>query len=320
MIMKRKSLILSSLLLAIAASSFGQVTNQLANFPTKQWTATVKVVGENEQPVGGANVVVSYVLPPYSFSDDTNYNANISGVTDTNGIFFAAHNDRTGKVGFSVNKQEYYETRSSRTLRDPEENANDRDISLTLILEKVEKPIAMYAKSIVHIKFPELGKPIGYDLMIGDWVGPYGKGVNSDIFFEREYFDKGPNNYFGRITITFPKKNDGIQIFTQPEAEIGSIFRSPHEAPIEGYQHELTRETSALPGQASKVENDPNRIYLFRVRTVTDDGGNIVSAHYGKIYGDFTQFSYYLNPTPSDRNIEFDPKQNLLGGEQISAP
>jgi hypothetical protein len=60
------------------------------------------------------------------------------------------------------------------------------------------------------------------------------------------------------------------------------------------------------------------------VRTVKDHAGNIVSARYGKIYGDFMQFSYYLNPTPNDRNIEFDPKQNLLGGlksfERVSAP
>ncbi len=55
-----------------------------------------------------------------------------------------------------------------------------------------------------------------------------------------------------------------------------------------------------------------------------DERGNIVSAHYGKIYGDFMQFSYYLNPTPNDRNVEFDPKQNLLknlkSDEGVSAP
>ena len=55
-----------------------------------------------------------------------------------------------------------------------------------------------------------------------------------------------------------------------------------------------------------------------------DYSGNIVSAHYGKIYGDFMTFKYYLNPTPKSRNVEFDPKQNLLGGlqsfEQVSAP
>lgn len=95
-------------------------------------------------------------------------------------------------------------------------------------------------------------------------------------------------------------------------------------APPDGYQPELNKERSAHPGQVTKNDSDPNRNYLFRVRTVKDHAGNIVSAHYGKIYGDFMQFTYYLNPTPNDRNIEFDPKQNLLQGlqsfETVSAP
>jgi hypothetical protein len=47
------------------------------------------------------------------------------------------------------------------------------------------------------------------------------------------------------------------------------------------------------------------------VRTVLDEQGNVKSALYGKIYGDFMHFSYYLNPTPNSRNVEFDPKRNL---------
>jgi hypothetical protein len=41
---------------------------------------------------------------------------------------------------------------------------------------------------------------------------------------------------------------------------------------------------------------------------------------YGKIYGDFDAdflrgrigFTYYLNPEPNSRNMEYDPKQNLF--------
>ena len=77
-------------------------------------------------------------------------------------------------------------------------------------------------------------------------------------------------------------------------------------------------------GKPIETNRNPNRNYLFRVRTVVDDKGNIVSAHYGKIYGDFMEFKYYLNPTPNDRNVEFDPKQNLLknlkSDEGVSAP
>jgi hypothetical protein len=59
---------------------------------------------------------------------------------------------------------------------------------------------------------------------------------------------------------------------------------------------------------------------------VLDSNGNAKSALYGKIYGDtmMMNFHYYLNPTPNDRNVEFDPKQNLLKNlkpdEGVSAP
>jgi hypothetical protein len=69
---------------------------------------------------------------------------------------------------------------------------------------------------------------------------------------------------------------------------------------------------------------DAHHNYYIRVRTKVDDRGNIVSAHYGKIYGDFMQFKYYLNPTINDRNVEFDPKQNLMKNlkplEGVDAP
>jgi hypothetical protein len=124
--------------------------------------------------------------------------------------------------------------------------------------------------------------------------------------------------------VRFPKDGDGIREFTVPDVEKGSALRSPHEAPADGYQSELTREVGAHPGQPSKFDYDPNRIYFFRVRTVLDEQGKVKSTFYGKIYGDFMQFCYYLNPTPNDRNIEFDPKRNLLKGlkstEQVTAP
>jgi hypothetical protein len=57
---------------------------------------------------------------------------------------------------------------------------------------------------------------------------------------------------------------------------------------------------------------------------VTDEKGKIISTCYGKIYGDFLKLTYYFNPTPNDRNLEFDPKRNLFGKvppvDRVSAP
>jgi hypothetical protein len=269
-----------------------------------KWEATMKVVGEDGNPIGGATADIGY----YTNSQP----ANDLGVTDTNGIFSTSHSVRStlAEVSLQAAKSGYYPTWRERQLG-PQYDLAQWIFTQTLVLKKIEKPIAMYAKQIDSLTFPAFNKPIGYDLMVGDWVAPYGKGINSDIIFTENHVDEKSGYTF---TISFPNLGDGIQEFALPESEKGSALRSSHDAPVDGYQpkHEQTQMA------------DPNRNYYFRVRTVLDQNRNVVSAHYGKIYGDFMQFRYYLNPIPNSVNIEFDQKHNLLGGiqpfEQVTAP
>jgi hypothetical protein len=76
--------------------------------------------------------------------------------------------------------------------------------------------------------------------------------------------------------------------------------------------------------QNFKFGNNKWEGYFFRVRTVEQDG-KIVSARYGKIRGGIevdprwsstcsVTLTYYFNPTPNDRNLEWDMKKNLFGG------
>ncbi len=74
----------------------------------------------------------------------------------------------------------------------------------------------------------------------------------------------------------------------------------------------------------------------MRTRQKLDEGGELREALYGKFHGAITvrgiarpelptlTFIYYLNPTPNDRNMEFDPKRNLFTdlkvGEQVQEP
>jgi hypothetical protein len=279
-----------------------------------EWHVVLKAVDETDKPVPGANAGVGF----YTNSMPTS----IDGFTDTNGVFVASHQAENGLLSFTVEKTGYYKTWAQLDLGF-EYNQTKWNPTVTMVLKKIGKPIAMSAR-LVDENPPALEQPIGYDLMIGDWVCVGHKGVNADIVFQKWVYRKSGADYEYRVKVTFPKKGDGIQIYTIPDSEKGSNFRSPHEAPLNGYQPELNKERSAHPGQPTKNDYDPNRIYLFRVRTAIDDRGNIVSAHYGKIYGDFMQFTYYLNPTPNDRNIEFDPKQNLIHNlksfERVTAP
>jgi hypothetical protein len=302
------------LLLAMA------VGNRVQAQDFHDWKVNYKIVDEAGQPILGAEATVFYdrmAMPDKSVDP-----GKISGLTDSNGVFTASHRDRTYGLAFVVKKDGYYSIRWTEDFHgifSPEKlNRN-----LSLVLKKVGQPIAMYARRLnTHV--PALDKPVGFDLMAGDWIAPYGKGVTTDVLFSG-HFDKhvdGESDF--TLTVSFPKVGDGIQEFAMPDAEKGSGLRSPHEAPTDGYQSQWVQTDNRKPGKPIETNRDPNRNYFFRVRTALDSNGNVQSALYGKIYGDFMQFSYYLNPTPNSRNIEFDPKQNLLGGlqsfEQVTAP
>ena len=255
------------------------------------------------------------VLRIFDFGD-IKFRPNVGEVketTDANGLCSASHTDSSWDLGVIAKESGYYDTHCGYQFYYDNKRRNP---SFTLILKKIGKPIAMYAKSITYIKFPVFNKPVGYDLMLGDWVAPYGKGITADFLFTENHINANSGYTF---SVSFPNNGDGIQEFNAPamlqNATMGqSDLRSSHEAPVDGYQSQY--EQTQGP--------DLNRNYYFRVRTKLDSNGNVVSTHYGKIYGDFMQFRYYLNPTLNDRNVEFDPKENLLGGleafERVKAP
>jgi hypothetical protein len=307
----KRTIILLCLAFAVLINryAFAQTNALPAQFGPHQWTATVKVIGEDGNPISGVDVSAQYDVPRPQGSDTPTF-ALVKGVTDDNGMFIASHTDSSWNLGIIVEKPGYYTIHTGYEFYFDDKR---RHPSFTLTLKKIVNPIPMYAKW-VNENPPILKQPVGYDLMVGDWVAPYGKGVNRDIIFTKVAYRNSGTDYDYKVTVDFPKAGDGIQEFTVPDTEVGSFLRSPYEAPVNGYQNQLIKERYAHPGQPPQSNYDENANYFIRVRTVLDSNGNIKSALYGKIYGDFMQFGYYLNPTPNDRNVEFDPKHNLLGG------
>jgi hypothetical protein len=303
-------------ILAALCCAHGQTTD------VPEWKALVKVVDEVGRPIPGADVTIGYYVPaPPGKSTAT---SSVKGTTDTNGLFSASGRTASTDLFFGAGKKAHYRSHSGHEFANLKNDDPAKwNPSVTLLLKKIAHPIPMYAKLIAHGP-PALNEPVGFDLTAGDWVAPHGKGRIKDFIFTKRYSFKSTTDYEGKVTVTFSNQGDGIQVYQPSTIGNTSTLRSPHEAPESGYEPELTRETSAHPGQPSKFEYKPDRIYLFRVRTVLDEKGKVKSALYGKIYGDFMQFRYYLDPTPNDHNIEFDPKQNMLHGlkptEQVSVP
>jgi hypothetical protein len=198
---------------------------------------------------------------------------------------------------------------------------------LEIVVPRILKPIPMYGRRVgesPRLEMPST-EPVGYDLAVSDWVAPHGKGKRSDLIFThhaklRAADVNSPFESF--FSITFSNPADGIQSrLAKPGRR---LLELPRVAPEDGYESELVRHVSwAGIGTSMQTGTLEEQNYYIRVRTVVDSNGKVVSALYGKIYGDIqffappgsngmARFTYYLNPTPLDRNLEFDPKRNLL--------
>ncbi len=210
---------------------------------------------------------------------------------------------------------------------------------LEIVVPRILNPIPLHARRVgfgPNVELPALG-PVGFDLVVSDWVAPHGKGKRADFLFTHKVnlaaadMDAPFDSVF---TITFANPGDGIQ--SRPAKAALRLLELPREAPEAGYEPKLERQVSwAGKGTPMKTGMREGQNYFFRVRTVLDPNGKVISALYGKIYGDiafdaanspkgYVQFVYYLNPTSLDRNLEFDPKRNLfpdrVSGTNITEP
>lgn len=288
---------------------------------------SVRVTDVEGQPISDAEVKVVYRQQVV-----TNYDTG-EGLTSGNGEF-SYEGKAFDRVSVYIQKDGYYASmyRTSVYKANPGVGKEFFNPKIEAVLKPIVNPIPMYARSNFLKNIPAYDKPVGYDLMENDWVSPYGEGRTSDLIFELEGTYQEWANHDSTLTLTFSNEGDGIIAFEASEKN-GSRLLSPHEAPEEGYTgiKEWRRSITPLVGKPvrsyERVEDyDQNLNYIIRVRTVLDEHGNIKSALYGKIYGDvqfdppwdrdsYLKFrAYYLNPTPNDKNIEYEVGKSLIEG------
>jgi hypothetical protein len=210
-----------------------------------------------------------------------------------------------------------------------------------VLLRRILNPISLYVKYAAGGVIPLQNEWVGYDLEKGDWLKPHGIGETADILFryEKEFqgirlgnwsyeknreehrmryerqgkhwdedvfrYDLG--KWDGILEISFPGDKEGIVKVDEGFIE-QSVLPMPHLAREEGYAPSHVYEEKNY--QPSTHRDDVG--FFLRSRVVLDRQGNIESANYAKIYSDFTfdprgkvSFTYYFNPTPNDRNLEF---------------
>ena len=234
------------------------------------------------------------------------------------------------------------------TKKDIFGNWQPDNLVATIRLQRVEHPIPLFVR---RVEWKDWGKGLlglqgtnavlRLDMFKGDWLPPYGHGETADLEIASEFLITGKERRFLRSIAS-----DGDVLFydlvqtIRPTGADDCIYESVRDPRLgikirRGSDDGRSGRIVRRQGRRKRVERtgnweceyfndtDANRCATFRIRSRYDEKGNLVEAYYGKIYGDFTfeghlnrgviavRFLYYLNPTPLDRNLEWDMKNNL---------
>ena len=296
----------------------------------------LRITDENDQPIAG--VQTSIVFTTAVRGGETHR----EGLTDRGG-FFSGSGRGEGHIVIRASKPGHYE---AGLRRSPNDQILNQD--LTLVLPKIIQPVPLRALNLAlysgdrALKLDVQNQWLDYDLAAGDWVKPRGKGEITDIRFRFRNEFKGwtmdaermgnartfqtrsgisekeflglYGKFDGELEISFPGEKEGL-VEVRERFWPYSRLTMPHQAPTEGY----------VPARRYTAKNYPSRTdpdevgFFLRTRVKLDKDGKIVSANYAKISGDFhldargfIGLTYYFNPVPNDRNLEFDPKRNLF--------
>ena len=314
--MKSKLLVCLAALLAVAATNV--VVKQFEPLKAK---LTAKVLDESGNPFPNIDVQIGFEDPK------TRRMVYAKGKTDTDGLF-TAEGDCDGSMAGGLQKDGYYWSGIPFKITGDEGNHwLPWNPTCVTVLRPIGRPVALYAKT-VSTQIPKTNEPCGYDLEAGDWVAPNGKGMKKDLIFTLHQDYHGVQNYDLGGELTFAGARDGLQETSIPAIGKNSAFKWERQAPENSYQAKFSIQNKWSPQEKpirSFKSPDDWQGYFFRVRTV-EQNNQIVSAHYGKIRGGIyvypdrksdkpkIVFTYYYNPTPNDRNLEWDTKQNLFGG------
>lgn len=266
--------------------------------------------------------------------------------TDVNGFCTLKGKTNIGRAGCGVDKQggKYYGS-GGRGFHFTKKNIfgvwQPDNLVATIRLQRVEHPIPLFVKNVrpkvASGTFDGTNAVLRYDLVLGDWLPPEGKGERADLEIRTKltidevlqvgkYKDWKKTFFTFSNTVRFPGEGNGCRAeMTSPTAGI-----KLRNAPEAGYGKTIVNRFGVKRkivgpnvNEAEYSDSNPNRCYYFRIRSRFDDKGNLVEAYYGKVYGDFNfhgrwdlgfrgvDFLYYLNPKSLDRNLEWDMKTNL---------
>jgi hypothetical protein len=299
----KPNLIIICALLALCATGCAALTTGGLNGTS----VSVHVVDDEGVPING---VYTKVFEFHEFDSPF-------GFTDGNGLYSRRIKNIYGAVGGVFEKEGYYKTIGSFWKWTGWGDVMPASTNFTIVMKRIEKPMPMTYRNI-STYMPASQDKADFDLAVGDWVEPHGKGKSPDITFTGTFQFESRRNCSVKVSAEFNEPLSGLRPFSAP-LENAEILRStlvpPRIAPTNGYEKTLKMWYSYNPQEGEKRHDGyPNNNYIFRTRVVTNSVGEVVAANYGWTSGDihisisgkspWIGFKYYYNPDPHSRSLE----------------
>ena len=250
-----------------------------------------KVVDEKGRPVEGASIVIS--VHDKVFQNGSSH----TKITDADGLFSMTGVRGLG-IGIAVSKRGYYQTDRSRGMCGYASHAATdvpiptSEAPAVFVLRKQGQPAALVMRKS-NVRIQADGTPVSVQLMTGK-PGSLGQGDLQVDLMSEDQSTNAKGRYDWRCDISVP--NGGLLARDDPYA---------FEAPEAGYQ---PSDEISMSQDALQWSPEVSRNYFVKL---TD--GTYARLEFTVIAGGdhFFRITSYLNPTPGDRNLEFDPAKEI---------
>ena len=306
------------LLLPVLAFSFF-VHYPASPYPTAK--ITVLVLGDDGRPISGARVTIVFA------SSGHHNDLPIHGYTGSDGQY-TDEGPCDRDISARVEKEGFYatSTKSFGFTGVAWHRWQPWNPTLTATLDKIGIPRPLYVRHL-RTELPQTDQAVGFDLIVGDWVSPFGAGQATDISFTLTRSYTNSFDYDCHLKLDFGDSSNGFVPWYDDMRHGYRELKMPRMAPDSGYTSVTEFRNMREPGGPIRPGTVTNRNYYFRIRGRTDTDGKLVGAHYGKIVGDIhfspsqsatagLSFIYYVSPTPMDTNLEFDVHHTLVPRNQ----
>ncbi len=301
------------ILLAFVASADGRDDYKRAIRNGAKAKLTLKVIDETGAPVSNAVCKVGF-LDVATTIDETR------GLSNNDG-FLVAEGKAKHFIGGTINKEGYYQSLfefKKGNPKDPYDYASKVkdgrwlpwNPTIPVVLKKIRDPVDMIVEGAT-IRIPQFDVPLGFDLERHDWVAPEGEGKVADMVVRFDIINE--TSPYRKLIVEFPGEKNGAYL---RKKDMFSLLKSDYHAMTNAI-YESRIENGGGKHRPAYILLGGDDYLVFRIRSKTDETGNMISAMYGKIYGPFDyavesryrmRMISFFNPVENDTNLEFNGK------------